>query len=85
MEALERLSPICRDTIIVETHLDARMVRKPAMVFYPTDELNGDPTNWWGPNPACVRQMLKAVGFNRVEYKRSPVSPNRGIFHGHKS
>ena len=40
MEALERLSSICQDTIIVETHLDAWKIKRPAMVFYPNDELS---------------------------------------------
>jgi hypothetical protein len=40
---------------------------RPAAAFYPGRELNGDPTNWWGPNAAAVHGMLRAVGFARVE------------------
>lgn len=82
---LERLSPVCRKMIIVETHLDALKIKQPAMVFYPTDELNGDSTNWWGPNPRCVEKMLNVVGFPKVEYTAHPVHRNRGIFHGYKA
>ena len=34
--------------------------------FYPDRELNGDPTNWWGPNAPAVRGMLESLGFERV-------------------
>jgi hypothetical protein len=50
--------------------------KSPAMRFYPTKELEGDPTNWWGPNPEAVKGMLKAVGFRKVEI----VSADRHIY-----
>jgi hypothetical protein len=37
------------------------------MAFYPADELEGDETNWWGPNAPAVVEMLRAVGFERIE------------------
>ena len=37
------------------------------MAFYPDRELDGDPTNWWGPNPAALEGMLREVGFTRIE------------------
>ena len=55
------------ECLIVETHLDAMEIDRPAMIFYPESELGGDPTNWWGPNHAAVRGMLLSVGFERVE------------------
>jgi tRNA (mo5U34)-methyltransferase len=79
--AIERLAPLARQTMILETHLDALDVPKPAMVFYPTNELNNDPSNWWGPNPACVSAMLKDVGFSRIVYRHHPLLASRGIFH----
>jgi tRNA (mo5U34)-methyltransferase len=82
--ALENVSRLCEKTIVVESHLDARDIDRPAMVFYPTDELAGDSTNWWGPNPACMLAMLADLGFSRVEYTEHPVHPSRGIFHGHR-
>lgn len=80
---LEEITRICRKTLVVETHLDALHLDRPAMIFYPTNELAGDHTNWWGPNPACVRAMLEDLGFT-VEYTEHPVYPNRGIFHGRR-
>jgi tRNA (mo5U34)-methyltransferase len=81
---LEKLAPVARSTFIVETHLDAFDQEPPAMVFYPGRELGNDPSNWWGPNPACVIAMLKDLGFKRVVYRKHPTQPDRGIFLGHR-
>lgn len=65
--ALERIAPLVGDLLIVETHADLVDVDKPAMRFYPGRECNDDPTNWWGPNAACVEAMLGDVGFRHIE------------------
>ena len=80
--AIEHVSPLVTEVLILETHLDALDVDRPAMIFYPTTELNNDPSNWWGPNPACVEAMLRDVGFKSVTYRSHPFhAPVRGIFH----
>lgn len=85
LQALERIARLVEDTLIVETHLDAQDVNRPAMIFYPGSELNGDPTNWWGPNASCVTAMLHDVGFATVTHTPHPVcGPVRGIFHGRR-
>lgn len=35
----------------------------PLMQFYPGEALNGDASNWWGPNMACLEAMLESAGF----------------------
>jgi tRNA (mo5U34)-methyltransferase len=64
--ALERVASVTRGRLILETVVDMVGVARPAMAFYPGRELNKDPTNWWGPNPAAVRGMLRSVGFDDV-------------------
>ena len=39
---------------------------RPRLWFYPHSELAGDPTNWVGPNVACVDAMLDAAGFDVI-------------------
>lgn len=79
--ALEQIAKLANETLVVETHLDALEIERPAMIFYPTTELNNDPSNWWGPNQLCVQAMLQDVGFSRVEFKPNPNHPsNRGVF-----
>jgi tRNA (mo5U34)-methyltransferase len=65
--ALERMASVTKGMVIVETAVDMLWCRRPAMAFYPGDELARDPSNWCGPNPAAVVGMLKTAGFSRVE------------------
>lgn len=73
--ALERIASVTRDMLILETHVDALDCNRPAAIFYPDRTLNGDKSNWWGPNPLAVVAMLKAVGFRRVEVVQQPAAP----------
>jgi len=65
--SLERVASVCGSHLIMQTQVDMLAVKRPAMAFYLGTELNRDPTNWVGPNPAAVIAMLKLVGFTRVE------------------
>ncbi len=64
--ALERVHSVTGDQLVLETHAERALTRRPATVFYPGAELAGDTTNWWGPNVAAVEAMLRTVGFRRV-------------------
>jgi tRNA (mo5U34)-methyltransferase len=66
VRALESVAAMTEGTLVVETHVDLTLRRRPAAAFYPGTELEGDHTNWWGPNPAAVQGMLRAVGFGDV-------------------
>jgi len=39
------------------------LARLPIAQFYPGDELNHDPSNWWSPNLAALQGMLRSSGF----------------------
>ena len=64
--ALERIAGVTRGSLLLETHLDALAMTRPAMAFYPGAELEGDGTNWCGPNPEAVEAMLRVAGFANV-------------------
>lgn len=64
--ALERIASVTHGTLLLETHLDALALTRAAMTFYPGTELEGDGTNWCGPNPEAVEAMLKVAGFAQV-------------------
>jgi tRNA (mo5U34)-methyltransferase len=49
------------------------------MQFYPGDSLNGDATNYWAPNAACVRALLGTAGF---EVTNEVILGSRGLFVG---
>lgn len=85
LKVLEQVAELVLDTLVLETHLDAHDVGRPAMIFYPGRELADDPTNWWGPNRACVEAMLRDVGFQDVVFSQHPIDPrSRGIFHARR-
>lgn len=65
--ALEKVRSVCRDLLILETHIDLLDCSKPAAAFYAGDELCHDPTNWWGPNIPCVKAWLASAGFSSAE------------------
>jgi tRNA (mo5U34)-methyltransferase len=73
LQALERIAPIARELLVVETETALDDEDRPAMVFFPGSELNNDATNWWAPNIKCMEAMLRHVGFKRIE-----VSPTWG-------
>lgn len=85
IKGLQRAAGVTRDLLIVETHLDAIEWSRPAMIFYPGTELDGDATNWWGPNIACMTNLLRMVGFPVVYFQVHAHELGRGIFHGFRS
>jgi tRNA (mo5U34)-methyltransferase len=95
--ALESISKVCKEVLVLESHLDLLYMKRPVMAFYPGDTLSNDPTNWWGPNVSLVKSMLQEVGFKKILYKPAPrlslvrnmlqklrVIRKRGIFHAFK-
>lgn len=65
--ALERIASVTKDVMILESYVSEGFGDKPVAVFFEKDELNNDPTNWWGPNPACLLGMVRSCGFERAE------------------
>ena len=80
---LRRVAAVCGSQLILETHVDALDYPRPAAVFYPFDTLNNDPSNFWGPNPACVDAMLREVGFSSVKTFEGHIR-QRMVFHAWK-
>jgi len=83
--ALERVASVTGNQLILETVVDMVGIRRPAVAFYPDRELNGDPTNWWGPNVPAVRGMLTSVGFRQVRTTTTPPGAlyraTRAVYH----
>lgn len=70
--ALEKVAAVTKHHLILETKVDLISWKTPAMAFYLGSELNHDPTNWWAPNVPALVDMLRAVGFQRVQVVHSP-------------
>lgn len=67
LRVLERVRSVTGGLLVLETEVGMLLTRRPAAEFFPGTELNDDPTNWWAPNVAAMRGMLRAVGFRSVD------------------
>jgi tRNA (mo5U34)-methyltransferase len=94
---LERVASVTDELLIVETHLTyvAGLEDRALWEFYEADELEGDPTNWWGPNTKGLLAVLRSAGdFRRVELVgswgpepdpgRPGVQHRRGVAHAYR-
>jgi tRNA (mo5U34)-methyltransferase len=70
--ALEKISSVTRELLVLETVADLLFTRRPAMAIYPEGMLYGDISNWNGINRAGLEAILKEVGFSRVEVVQKP-------------
>jgi len=82
--ALDRLRRVASADVHVETHTERLPIRRPAAVFYERAELNGDYSNWFGPNDRAVRAWFRSAGFTieRLARKRERVSYRAAIAPG---
>lgn len=67
LAALRRVSEVCDRHLVVESLVDKVYTRRPSLVFYPGDKENEDSSNWFGPNPAALLEMIREVGFARTQ------------------
>jgi tRNA (mo5U34)-methyltransferase len=65
--ALEHLRALTRETVVIESHYVPDEAGEAYMRFYASDDLNQDPTNWWGPTIPCIERMCAVAGFDRPE------------------
>jgi tRNA (mo5U34)-methyltransferase len=92
---IERLAPLCRNQLILETGVAGGPVGRRAklaafltgatpprhwMQLYVNDEINADPTSYWAPSEPCAEEMMRLCGFCDVQTVSS--KQQRGVFHG---
>lgn len=82
---LKKVEALTKDLLIIETHQDLQELNRPAMAFYPRDTLQGDSTNWWGPNPECMAELLESVGFSYILYQEGNAGGTRGYYHAFRT
>jgi hypothetical protein len=79
LAALREVATLATSAQVIETHIEQAFDPRPVMIFYPRDELNGDPTAWRGPNAACMIELVRQQGFCRIEVTSD--GPCCQIFH----
>jgi len=64
---LKRVRSITRKYVLVETVVDMLHIDRPALGYYPGEYLNGDGSNFFGPNLLALEGLLLDAGFSQVE------------------
>lgn len=75
LAAIRRVALYTRELAVIETeaiHMPGHEAR-PMFEFFPTNELNGDTSNWYAPNAAAVAALCKAAGF--AEFRALTAAP----------
>jgi len=78
--ALRRLREVTGELAVIETAgLFVPGFEDHALCeFYPTHELNFDPSNWWSPNAKALTGMCRAAGFSEAEVVGGEAPPPEG-------
>jgi tRNA (mo5U34)-methyltransferase len=83
-DVMERITKLATEVVVVESRLTQWFNRKPVMQFHPGSSLEGDPTNWWTPNRACMETLLTDLGFKRIRFTHPDYRFRRGLFHAQR-
>lgn len=67
LRALAALAPLCRGELVFAGVLPEGPQEPPAMVYIGGADPLHDEVAWWHPNLSCLVQMLRKLGFARVE------------------
>lgn len=65
--ALEKIAEVTKELIIVESEYFRSLIKLALLRYAEGDSYNQDPTNQFIPNTACIKGMLKDVGFRKIE------------------
>lgn len=71
--ALERVCALTTDLAAVDSFIlrqgqhPPEQLARPILEFYETDEMGGQPDNWFGPSLPALMGMCRVAGFARVE------------------
>jgi tRNA (mo5U34)-methyltransferase len=70
---MRRLRALTRELAVIETaatHVAGH--DRPLFELFPSNELDGDVSNWWSPNEAGLHGLCRAAGFSNVETVARP-------------
>ena len=57
------MADVTKDCLVIETHADLMDHPLPALAYYPSVSLEGDGSNYFGPNLPFIVEVLKECGF----------------------
>ena len=66
--ALEKIASVTNHMAIIGSHVFKDKNKIPVMRFSPGIEVDKNPTNWWFPNPSCLKKLVEASGFQKADF-----------------
>jgi tRNA (mo5U34)-methyltransferase len=76
-EIFQRAASVCRDLLILETHVDLLHLRRPAMAFIAEDDVLRPGDNFWGPNVRLLERWVREAGFAHFDVVHREKLPYR--------
>jgi len=67
LQVLDVAASLCKKTLIMSLDLWQSAAKEPGMLFTGGPNASPDNRSWWQPNRMCLDQMLRRVGFQRIE------------------
>ena len=64
LQGLEAVADVTSDCLVIETHTDLTDYPTPALAYYPSVSLEGDGSNYFGPNLPFIVEVLRECGFS---------------------
>lgn len=81
VEGLRRVASVTREMMILETDSSMDWIEAPVAELRGSREAMTNPAlNWWIPNAACVAEMTRAVGFERMKQVFGPPPAPKTLF-----
>lgn len=68
LQALNNIVPLCRGKLIISQTIPEVLEDQPVMVYLGGEDPKVDNRFWWYPNKACFTQMLKVLGFRKIDF-----------------
>jgi tRNA (mo5U34)-methyltransferase len=73
--ALEKISKVTNDQLIIETEcLRSPIIRRSMLEYIESDHLNQDPTNFCRPNISWIKSVLMDLGFSKIDILHKSIS-----------
>lgn len=74
LASMKRVAAFTKETTIIGTHATYFPDYEDLEVceFFSSNQLNGDPTNWWSPNAKAIVGMCLAAGFSEAKVVGAP-------------
>jgi len=80
IQYMEIAKSLCKQTLIIESHIDLLDVDFPAAKYYTGVNRKTEVSDYWGMNPKAIVSILSDLDLINIEYKI--INENKAVFKG---